>query len=214
MDFPVWCDTPLSFNGFQTAIFFAFCCKESHAWKESDLLFHDGEWLWADSAYALTPWCIIPYKCPQSLVLANCQFNYHLSKVCPPIAFVYLDDWLSNTKVHIWSEHAVGYLKGCFQSLCGLCQQINSEHDYILTLSWVWACVIIHSLVAWLEDFESDVEFSQWVVEGLSDHTTYLEDDAEVEGFTWTSSEPCALGESEGQCKCRHVQEALFHALY
>ena len=56
--------------------------KESHAWKESGHLFQDGEWLWADSAYPLTPWCIVPYKHPQSLVLANHQFNYHLSKVC------------------------------------------------------------------------------------------------------------------------------------
>ena len=40
------------------------------------------------------------------------------------------------------------------------------------------------------------------------------EDDAEVEGFAWRSSEPHTLGESEGQCKRRHVQEALFHELY
>jgi len=33
--------------------------KESHAWKESSHLFHNGEWLWADSTYALTPWCIV-----------------------------------------------------------------------------------------------------------------------------------------------------------
>src|SRR5258708_7982391 len=56
--------------------------KESHVWKESDQLFHDGEWLWADSAYGLTPWCVVLYKKPQSLLPANCQFNYHLSMVC------------------------------------------------------------------------------------------------------------------------------------
>src|SRR5258708_11947857 len=50
--------------------------KELYAWKESSRLFHDGEWLWVDSAYPLTPWCIVPYKHLQSLVLANHLFNY------------------------------------------------------------------------------------------------------------------------------------------
>src|SRR6266436_3256873 len=56
--------------------------KESCVWKESDQLFCDGEWLWADSAYGLTLWCVVPYKKPQSLLPANHQFNYHLSMVC------------------------------------------------------------------------------------------------------------------------------------
>src|SRR5260221_6233842 len=34
----------------------------SMAFKESGQLFCDGEWLWANSAYALLPWCIVPYK--------------------------------------------------------------------------------------------------------------------------------------------------------
>src|SRR5260221_14075921 len=55
--------------------------KESHVFKELGRLFHDGEWLWADSVYTLLPWCIMPYKRPQSLVPYNCQFNYHLSTV-------------------------------------------------------------------------------------------------------------------------------------
>jgi hypothetical protein len=55
--------------------------KESRAFKESDQLFRNGEWLWADSAYALSPWCMVPYKRPQSLAASNRQFNYHLSTV-------------------------------------------------------------------------------------------------------------------------------------
>jgi hypothetical protein len=55
--------------------------KESRAFKESDVLFRNGEWLWADSAYGLTPWCVVPYKSPYSLLPHNRQFNYHLSTV-------------------------------------------------------------------------------------------------------------------------------------
>ena len=98
--------------------------------------------------------------------------------------------------------------------ISGLHQQINSEQDYILALSWVQACLIIHALVVHLDNFETNVNFSQWVLEGLSDHPVCPEDDAEVEGFVWMSSEPCALGKSEGQCKHQHVQDALFHVLY
>ena len=63
--------------------------KESHVFKESGQLFHDGEWLWADSAYALLPWCIMPYKQPQSLVPHNCQFNYHLLTVSHFFKFLF-----------------------------------------------------------------------------------------------------------------------------
>jgi hypothetical protein len=38
--------------------------------------------VWADTAYGLTPWCIVPYKAPLSLVPENRQFNYYLSHVC------------------------------------------------------------------------------------------------------------------------------------
>src|SRR5258707_13677516 len=40
---------------------------QSRAFKESDELFYNVEWLWADSAYRLAPWCIVPYKKPLSL---------------------------------------------------------------------------------------------------------------------------------------------------
>ncbi|KAF9503265.1 hypothetical protein BS47DRAFT_1369662 [Hydnum rufescens UP504] len=66
-------------------------CKPGHheswAFKESEALFHEGKWLWADLAYGLASW-------PLLLILDNDQFNYHLS-------------W-----VQICSEHAMGYLKG------------------------------------------------------------------------------------------------------
>ena len=56
--------------------------KESHAYLEQETLFHDGEWIWADSAYGVTSCCIAPYKALAVNIPENCQFNYHLSKVC------------------------------------------------------------------------------------------------------------------------------------
>src|SRR6266436_7854728 len=54
---------------------------QSQAFQESDELFYNGEWLWANSTYGLAPWCIVPYKKSFSLLPENKQFNYHLSRV-------------------------------------------------------------------------------------------------------------------------------------
>ena len=70
-------------------------------------------------------------------------------------------------QVCIRSEHAIGYLKGHFQSLWGLQQQINSECAHTLALAWVQACVIIHSFAAHTEDSEYEADFWEWVNEGM-----------------------------------------------
>ena len=115
--------------------------------------------------------------------------------------------------MRIRSEHAVGYLKGRFQSLRGLRQQINSERDYILALAWVRTCLIIHSFAGRIEDDEYESDFWEWVEEGRNGEDE-REDEEPVEGFMWDGAGPSWPGESEPQRKRRHVQEALFDALY
>ena len=105
----------------------------------------------------------------------------------------------------------MGHLKGRFQSLRGLRQNINSETDYKWALAWVRVCLIIHGLAMQIEVTEEDEDFWTWVHEGLDGATE--EGDAEVEGFIW-NNEPRAVGETEGQLKRRLVKEALFEALY
>ena len=43
----------------------------------------DEQWVWADSAYPVTEWCIPPFKRPAhgSLTSSQTTFNYHLSTV-------------------------------------------------------------------------------------------------------------------------------------
>jgi hypothetical protein len=52
------------------------------AWTPEDF-FGGGQWLWADSAYAVRTWCVTPFKWPLGGNLTRDQrtFNYHLSKV-------------------------------------------------------------------------------------------------------------------------------------
>jgi hypothetical protein len=71
-------------------------------------------------------------------------------------------------KVRVRSEHAVGYLKGRMQSLRGLRQDINSESDLFLALSWVRVCIIIHSLAMQHEVIPNT--FDSWVELGLHDY--------------------------------------------
>lgn len=91
--------------------------------------------------------------------------------------------------MHIRSEHAVGYLKGWFQSLHGLCQQINSEWDYVLALSWVCTCLIIHSLAACIKDARYESDFWEWLNNGMSDEDERVEEEP-VNGFAWQHAGP------------------------
>ncbi|KAF9503289.1 hypothetical protein BS47DRAFT_1310038, partial [Hydnum rufescens UP504] len=114
--------------------------------------FLEHEWIWADSAYGLAPWCIVPYKRPFSLVESNEKFNYYLSKI------------------RIKSEHVMGMLKGRFSSLRGLCQQITEPRDHLLALKWIESCLILHNLILDIEQgSEDDDEFTARMLrEGMS----------------------------------------------
>ncbi|KDR65953.1 hypothetical protein GALMADRAFT_81317, partial [Galerina marginata CBS 339.88] len=59
-------------------------------------------------------WVVAPYKAPENNCPRNTEFNNHVSIL------------------RIWSEHAIGYLKGRFQSLKGLHIQIKDETTHII----------------------------------------------------------------------------------
>lgn len=52
-------------------------------YEEHDTLLEPGEWIWADSAYPVTPWCVPPFKKPSGGQLDQEQrrFNYRLSSI-------------------------------------------------------------------------------------------------------------------------------------
>ena len=92
----------------------------------------------------------------------------------------------------------MGYLKGWFQSLCGLCQQINSEHDYVLALVWIQTCLIIHLFSACMEDQRYKSNFWEWIDEGMSGEDE-PEENVPVEVFRWNRAGLPVPGETEGQ---------------
>jgi hypothetical protein len=54
-------------------------------------------------------------------------------------------------EVCIKAEHTIGFIKGCFSSLQGLCQQIIYECDHESAVYWVISCLILHNLVLGIE---------------------------------------------------------------
>ncbi|KAF7372947.1 DDE Tnp4 domain-containing protein [Mycena sanguinolenta] len=136
---------------------------DSTAWQgtrmaqEHGTLLEHGEFIWADSAYTLEKWMVSPYKKPYSLEPGNEEFNNHVSMV------------------RIRSEHAIGFLKGRFQSLKGLRISIKDDKTHQFATYWVAACVAVHSFAMHCEDEERGPEEDEdavmadpFIGEGLS----------------------------------------------
>ncbi|KIK75198.1 hypothetical protein PAXRUDRAFT_173491 [Paxillus rubicundulus Ve08.2h10] len=64
---------------------------------------------------------------PEKDTEENTTYNYYVSKVC------------------ICSEHAIGYLKGTWQSLRGLCVRLDSEDHIQYATLCIITCIHLHS---------------------------------------------------------------------
>ena len=100
-------------------------------WKHKDII-KDEEWIWADLAYPIctclhffipdsliltmyikiSAWVVAPYKKPEYDLADNEIFNNHVSHI------------------HIQSKHAIGFLKGQFQSLKELHIKITNQKSH------------------------------------------------------------------------------------
>jgi hypothetical protein len=62
----------------------AYAFHSTRVFEDHEALLGDDHWIWADSAYPLEPWCIVPFKKPRNGALSRVQkkFNYNLSTVC------------------------------------------------------------------------------------------------------------------------------------
>ena len=75
----------------------------------------------------------------------------------------------------------MGYLKGRFSSLRGLRQQIHNAKDHKRTIAWIKTCIVIHTLVSFIEHADEDEDFVAELVregcDGVSE-TTMPDDNA------------------------------------
>jgi hypothetical protein len=135
---------------------------DSTAWEktrifaEHDIILEENEFIWGDSAYPIDVWVVAPYKKPESIQPDNAIFNNHVSMV------------------RIRSEHAIGFLKGRFQSLKGLRVNIKDEASHKFATYWVIGCIGLHSFAMLCEaedrtmagDVGSDLD--PFILEGLT----------------------------------------------
>jgi hypothetical protein len=101
----------------------------------------------------------------------------------------------------------MGYLKGRFSSLRGLRQQIGDATDHKRALTWVKTCIIIHTLVSFVEEGDEDNEFMDQLVREGSD----APDDVIAVGQADTSD---TQRETQGQRKRTELKMMLFESLY
>lgn len=110
-------------------------CADSSIWSKSyiygnpRLHLSPGEYLIADSGYALNPFCITPFKGNAALDRENAQFN----------------GIFSSARVKV--EHTIGQLKSRFQSLRGLRTQLRVAEDVEKINRWCTACCILHNII-------------------------------------------------------------------
>ena len=92
-----------------------------------------------------------PYKKPESDLPDNGIYNNHVSML------------------RIRSEHAIGFLKGRFQSLKDLRVMIKDENSHKFATYWIVACIGIHSFAMTCEAEEKgDLSDDSFIAQGAS----------------------------------------------
>src|ERR1700678_2531651 len=179
---------------------------DSRTYRNSSILFNKNEWMWADSAYALDSWCITPYKRPHAALPENKTFNYHLSRVCSNF-HSFWNSFEHFEQVRVKSEHAMGYLKGRFSSLRGLRQQIGDAIDHKRALTWVKTCIVIHTLISFVEEGDEDNEYMDELVREGADAPGDVMGQADGDRSD-------TQRETQGQRKRTELKNLLFERLY
>ncbi|SAM84232.1 uncharacterized protein UBRO_20817 [Ustilago bromivora] len=88
-----------------------------------------GEWIWAHLGYGLSEHIVSPYGRLASLASEEFQqFNKAVSNI------------------RIQSEHAIGYLKGCFQALRGMWPLIWDKDTHTSACQTVIAMLVVHNI--------------------------------------------------------------------
>jgi len=124
-------------------------------------------------------------------------FNYHISKI------------------RIRVEHAIGLLKGRFQSLKELRIQITYRKHHMCVLIWLRGCIILHNLIIRIEEGNVDEDWREELYEAGRENQV-RDDGVETDSDGDDESEEAELRRarrrhtSDGQRFRRHVMDSLF----
>ena len=123
--------------------------------------------------------------------------------------------------LRIRSEHAIGFLKGRFQSLKNLRLQIRDEMMHKIACYWVAACVGIHAFAmeceaeekAAVDNDDGELEFDAdpFIAEGLSSDSGSSDGDAAAVA-TGRSAYTRTVGLHAAKAQRESLKQKLFHA--
>ena len=142
--------------------------------------------------YQLETWLVAPYKKPDRDLPENEEFNNHVSMV------------------RIRSEHAIGFLKGRFQSLKHLRVLILDERSHKFATYWVAACITIHAFVMQCEDEErsdSNSDKDPFIAGGLSSSS-----ESNISPLPWTCGPVSQQQLQAANAQREKLKQALFCA--
>ena len=109
--------------------------------------------------------------------------------------------------IRIRSEHAIGFLKGQFQSLKELRVKITNQKSHKFATYWIAACIGVHAFAMACEDADKDNEYDgqDFINDGLS-----FSSGSESDFAARTQQRPGRLG--EGKRLCEALKRRLFRA--
>jgi hypothetical protein len=113
------------------------------------------------------------------------------------------------SQIRIRSEHAIGYLKGRFQSLKELRIQIMNQKSHKFATYWVACCIGVHAFAMACEDDDEDNEYDRqdFINNGLSSSS---DSESGIVGQQRPGAGPGRLG--EGKRLCAALKRRLFRA--
>lgn len=137
--------------------------KRMEQFQVPEEFFSAGEYLIADSAYAVSKYCIPAFKAPLADLPENTEFNFYLA--CSRVR----------------NEHCIGVLKQRWQSLKELRHQIKDDSNMENLCSWVISCCVLHNIMAEIND--------TWMEEHVEKEShggpIVVEPQATITGFTF-----------------------------
>jgi hypothetical protein len=139
----------LSQVGWPGSVFDNTCFRQSNLFQNHQRYFSDGEYLFGDSAYQISPQMLIPYKGAQ---LEDDKRNMAFNLI------------FSRERVVV--EHVMGLLKTRWMSLRAIRTQYNEKKDLVYINQWIVTVFILHNLCLYMNDvwhvnFEQEPESTE-----------------------------------------------------
>jgi len=110
----------------------------------------------------------------------------------------------------VQSEHAIGILKGRFQSLKELRIQISSHQKHEYAKLWIICCLILHNLIIRFEEENGGTNLDEWLDDGRQANPGGGDSEGDRVDNGDDDNDHFQGNLSPGQLFCEKVMDSLF----